>query len=96
MDTLTIATVSKITTDYLLKIADWLKLRIPGWAVHVLVLVISSGFMYGYDKVYGIPFSLIETLKAGFSTIGLDQFVNHVSGDGAPTVVPPAGVKIGA
>jgi hypothetical protein len=86
MDTLTIATVAKIVTDYVMKISGWLKLSIPGFAVHFLVMGITTGIMYGYSKVNGQPFNFLETLKAGFSAIGLDQFVNHVTAE--PTVVP--------
>jgi len=92
MDTITIATVAKIVTDYLLKITGYFKWTIPGFAVHFLVIGITTGIMYGYSRMGGMPFNLIETIKGGFAAIGMDQFMNHVTKE--PTVVPAAGTVV--
>ena len=87
MDTLTIGAITKIVTDYFLRACKALKLNIPGWAAHLIVVAISGGVCYGYTKVYGMPFNLIEVIKTAFAAVGIDQFANEI-GATVPNTTP--------
>jgi hypothetical protein len=89
MDTLTIAAVTKIMVDYLLKIVSSLNLRLPGWAIHLGVVGTATGLMFAYSQIGGPAFVVTEVLQAAFAALGVDQFTNHLSAEtrnASPTI----------
>ena len=86
METLTMTAVVKVVTDLLMQVLGMFRalkdeqgnLKLPGVLVHGIVLAVSVGVMVGYDALYGVPFNVLELLKAAFGAIGLNEFLGKV------------------